>query len=496
MRPRTALVAAALGAVIALGGSLTAGVVTNASIPAPRAALTGALTTYDYDNARSGHDTVDPPVRGLSSSPGWDDSLDGAVYGQPLVYGGDVYVATENDSIYALSAPTGHVLWKLHVGTTVSLSVLDEAPGLGGCGDIDPLGITGTPVIDPTTNDLYAVEETLSGGDHWQDIRDWLVAVSLTTHRELWHRGIDPPDPNQASHYYIAAQQERSALTLSNQHVYVEYGGLYGDCGEYHGYVVGVPASSPSGPMWSYQVPTQREGGIWGTGGAFVSSTGDLYVATGNGSSNSLRHFDEGNSVVELSPSLHRLGFYAPHNWVALNNQDWDLGSASPIAVPNSPLLFAAGKPSASTTVGYLMHDKLGGIGHGAVSGPACDGGGVFGADASDVIGSGASAATYLYLACGGGTEAIRVHVASPLSFREVWQPSTGSPAGPPIVAGGYVWALDWGGNGLYGMSPATGHVVFMRSTDQLNHFATPALGDGELVVPTQGGVEAFRVRD
>jgi outer membrane protein assembly factor BamB len=496
MGPRRVVVAVALGTAIAVAGSLTASALSGASSPnVPRSVSTGALTTYDYDNARSGHDTVDPTVRSLSSSATWNDTLDGAVYGQPLVYRGVAYVGTENDTIYALAATTGHVLWKLHVGTAVNVSIVDSAPTLGsGCGDIDPLGITGTPVIDTSTRVIYAVEETLTGGSHWQNIRHWLVAVSLSTHRELWHRDADPPDANEANHYYIAAEQQRPALTLYKSHVYFEYGGLDGDCGAYHGYVVGLPAGSPSGPMWSYQVPTQREGGIWGTGGAFVSASGDLYVATGNGSSNSLAHFDEGNSVVELSPTLHRLGYYAPRNWVELNNQDWDLGSASPIAVPNTSLLVAAGKPSDSGTIGYLMHDKLGGIGHGAFSGDACHDGGVFGADASDVVGTGASARTYLYLACGGGTEAIEVHVSNPLSFHEVWQPSTGTPNGSPIVAGGYVWALDWNGGTLYAMSPTSGHVVFTRATDGLNHFATPALGDGVLLVPTQGGVEAFRV--
>jgi outer membrane protein assembly factor BamB len=486
----------ALIGVIALGTSFSAVATGASTTTAPRATSTGALTTYAYDNARSGHDLVDPLVKGLSASPSWDASLDGAVYGQPLVYGGFVYVATENDSIYAINAKNGNMLWRAHVGNSVSVSVVDTAPTLsGGCGDIDPLGFTGTPVIDPSTKVLYAVEETFTGGLHWQNIRHWLVAVSLISHRELWHRDVDPPHANNPNYYYIAAEQQRPALTLYKSHVYVEYGGLSGDCGAYHGYVVAVRSGSPSGPMWSYQVPTQREGGFWGMGGAFVSSSGDLYVATGNGSSNSLAHFDEGNSVVELSPSLRRLGFYAPRNWVELNNQDWDLGSASPIQVPNTSLLFAAGKPSDSGTVGYLMHYKLGGIGHGAFSGRACEGGGSFGADASDVIGRGAAAKTYLYVACGGGTEALEVHTTNPISFKEVWQPSTGAPNGPPIVAGGLVWCLDWNGGALYAMNPSTGHVVFTRSTDGLNHFATPSLGDGKVLVPTQGGVEAFGIR-
>jgi hypothetical protein len=60
-------------------------------------------------------------------------------------------------------------------------------------------------------------------------------------------------------------------------------------------------------------------------------------------------------------------------------------------------------------------------------------------------------------------------------------------------VAGGLVWALDWDGTTLYGMNPLTGHVVLERSTDALNHFATPGVGDGMVLVPTAGGVEAFR---
>jgi hypothetical protein len=60
-------------------------------------------------------------------------------------------------------------------------------------------------------------------------------------------------------------------------------------------------------------------------------------------------------------------------------------------------------------------------------------------------------------------------------------------------VAGGLVWALDWDGAALYGMNPVTGHVVVHRTTDDLEHFATPGVGDGMLLVPSAGGVEAFR---
>jgi hypothetical protein len=332
------------------------------------------------------------------------------------------------------------------------------------------------------------------GGDSWQDIQHWLVAVSLSTHLEVWHRQIDPPGGNDGNHYYIPAEQQRPALTLLDGRVYVEFGGLNGDCGQYHGYVVDLPESG-DGALVSYQIPTRREGAIWSTGGAFVSSTGDLYVATGNGSSNALGDYDEGNSVVELSPALTRLGYWAPSNWVQLNDDDWDLGSAGPVAIPGTPLLFVAGKPAANGSFGYLMDDSpLGGIGHGAFTGSLCQGGGaygVFGADAVDVIGTGASSRTYVYAPCGGGTQAVEIDVPA-MSFKRAWTASSGTPNGSPIVAGGLVWALDWPAGNLDGMNPSTGQVVVRRSTGALAHFAAPAVGDAMLVVPTLKGVEAW----
>jgi outer membrane protein assembly factor BamB len=456
---------------------------------AASAASLGDLLTYDYGNTRSGLDTVDPTIKSLSSAPAWDDkSLDGAVYGEPLVYDATVYVATENDSVYAIAARSGKVLWRVHTGTAVTSSEINSAPGVG-CGDINPLGITGTPVIEAASSEIFVAEETeLSGQNDWRGIRHWLVAISLKSHSVIWHRDIDPPHPNTQNHYYIAAEQQRPAITLANGRLYVPFGGLYGDCGQYHGYVVDLPVSG-NGSLVSYQVPTQREGAIWETDGAVVSPQGDLYVATGNGSSNDIAHFDEGNSVVELSPSLKRIGFWAPSDWVQLNDQDWDLGSAGPIEVPGTSLLFVAGKPASNGDAGFLLREgHLGGIGHRAFVGAACASGGDFGADASEVVGS----RIFIYAACGGGTEAFQVST-SPTAFHRVWSPSDGNPNGSPIVAGGLVWALDWNKALLYGMNAVNGHVVVRRATENLEHFVAPGVGDGMLFVPTSSGVEAFR---
>jgi outer membrane protein assembly factor BamB len=177
---------------------------------------------------------------------------------------------------------------------------------------------------------------------------------------------------------------------------------------------------------------------------------------------------------------------------VQLNDDDWDLGSAGPVAVPGSSLLFVAGKPAANGSFGDLMNDSpLAGIGKGAFTGALCLGGGVFGADATDVIATGAGSRTYVYAPCGSGTEAVEIDVSA-MTFKRAWSPSTGTPDGPPIVAGGLVWAVDWNAGELYGMNPSTGKVAVERSTGALEHFATPGVGDATLFVPTQSGIEAW----
>ena len=461
------------------------------------AVTTGAVvTTYDYNSARTGHDIVTGTITGLSTTPAWNKHLDGAVYGEPLLFGGRVLVATENDSLYALDPHNGAVVWHLHVGTAVSTSVIDQATGLSpGCGAINPLGITGTPVIDPVANVIYVAEETMVGATDWHHIRHELVAVSLSSARVLWTRMIDPPHGNTVGGYTIAALQQRPALTLANGRVYVNFGGLAGDCGTYHGFVIGV-ATNGAGPELVYQVPTQTEGAIWATNGALVSPTGNLYVDTGNGSSTT--NYDGSNAVIELSATLHLISQWAPTNWATLSAQDWDLGSAGPIFIPGTSLMFVAGKP-ANGSFGYLIDSHS--LGHGPASalftGNVCSDPtqGVFGADASVVLNVAGHQKTFIYAACLSGTEALQVTGGPTPSFSQAWGPISTSSGGPPIVAGGLVWSLDFNNYQLVALAPATGYVIFKRSTASLPHFATPTLGDGLVVIPTLKGVEAFATR-
>ena len=202
--------------------------------------------TYGHDNARSGVAPQMSPVGGTLHM-AWRVELDGAVYGQPLVIGNQVIAATENDTVYALSAQDGQVLWSVSLGRPMPRS---ELP----CGNIDPLGITGTAAYDPDTGLVFVVAETA-------DARHTLAGIDLASGAVVLRRPIPPPQGAEVAH------QQRAALTVLDGWVYVAYGGLAGDCGDYVGSVVAAPTVG-TGPLRSYAVPTTREGGIWAPSGA------------------------------------------------------------------------------------------------------------------------------------------------------------------------------------------------------------------------------------
>ncbi|MDA4129089.1 MAG: PQQ-binding-like beta-propeller repeat protein [Thaumarchaeota archaeon] len=406
-------------------------------------------TTYHRDNSRSG-DESSASLNNVSF--GWNSAkLDGLVYAEPLVFGGSVFVATENNSVYALDARTGTEQWRTLLGSPVTGSSLP-------CGDINPTGITGTPVIDTSTNTIYVVA-------FLKPLSHVLVALDSGTGNIRFKRGVDPQGANPA------VQQQRAALSLANGMVYVPFGGLYGDCGQYHGWVVGISADG-SGAMISYQVPTTREGGIWATSGAAIDSAGNVYITSGNGASSG--NFDYGNSVIKLSPQLEQLGFFAPSNWLQLNQGDVDLGSVGPTLVGSSAL-FQIGKEG----VGYLIDTgAMSGIGSQLFSAKVCSG----------AYGGTASSGAYVFVPCTDGLFALHL---SGSAFTLAWKGS-GFNAGPPVVTGNWVWSVDVGSGTIHAFNITDGKELYSHGLGSVTRFTTPASGEGRLFVAAGNEIVSF----
>ena len=108
--------------------------------------------TYHGDAARTGNDTTEPTLLPIRSA--WSSTLDGAVYGQPVVVNGRVIVATERNSIYGLDGHDGRILWHVNAGPSVT-----GIGGQAGCGDIDPLGIGRRRDIGPDRGDLAVADD-------------------------------------------------------------------------------------------------------------------------------------------------------------------------------------------------------------------------------------------------------------------------------------------------------------------------------------------------
>jgi hypothetical protein len=208
-----------------------------------------------------------------------------------------------------------------------------------------------------------------------------------------------------------------------------------------------------------------------------VDAAGRVWVGVGNGSvtSDSLP-YDDSDSVLELSPDLQLLQYFAPSSWASDNAADLDLSMAP--ALLSDGQVVIAGKAQ----VAYLLDGThLGGIGGQQAS--------LAGVCRDDVDGGSAVVGQVVFLPCLTGIVAIRAG-SSPASLGMVW--SSGIGGGPPIVAAGLVWTIGQDGT-LSGLDPTTGVVRQQASTGTpANHFPTPSVGDGLLVAASADRVVAF----
>jgi hypothetical protein len=208
-----------------------------------------------------------------------------------------------------------------------------------------------------------------------------------------------------------------------------------------------------------------------------VNSAGDVWVSVGNGSVYSAAQaYDDSDSVLELSPTMRLIQYFAPASWPQDNANDLDM-SMAPVLLTSGQVLLAG-----KSRIVYLLNGHhLGGIGHEEASlASACS---------DDIDGGAATVGSTVYIPCVSGTVAIRA-TASPASLRVLWTSPFGG--GPPLVAGGLVWTMGQNGT-LYGLNSATGAVRQHAEVGvPANHFPTPSVGDGQLLVPSAYRISAY----
>lgn len=292
-------------------------------------------TTWKNDNARDGlnsKETILTPANVNASTFGkiFSAPVDGRLWAQPLYMSGVtiagakhnvVYVATANDSVYAIDGDTGAQLWK------VSLLGSGEAPASASAlhSSVQPIiGITGTPVIDPSTGTLYAVTQSGISGTYYHRLH----ALDITTGKERFGAPVVLNTGGWDSSQHL----QRPGLTLANGTIYIAFSSNE-DVAPYHGWVFAYSADNMNQVAVWNATAGGHAGGIWmGGGGIAADAGGDLYLTTGNGEWSGATEF--GQSAVRLSPTLAVQDYFTPIAHSTESGEDKDLGSGGVLLLP------------------------------------------------------------------------------------------------------------------------------------------------------------------
>jgi hypothetical protein len=246
--------------------------------------------------------------------------------------------------------------------TTVPAADTSETSDL-----VPEIGITSTPVIDPSTSTIYVVAKTketvgsgCSSGNPCYFHR--LHALDLTTGAEKFGGPVVFSAPDFVPLFHL----QRPALLLNNGTVYIAFGS-HGDANVYQGWLMAYNATTLARQwVWHSTDPVggNNEGGIWGAGnGPALDASGNIYVETGNGVFDGTNNFSD--SVVKLSPAGTMLDFFTPFDQGVMQQNDVDLGSSGPIILPDT--VGSAANPHVMIITGkvgvvYLLDQtKLGG---------------------------------------------------------------------------------------------------------------------------------------
>lgn len=428
-------------------------------------------------------------------------SYSGPTYAQPLYLGGAtrdlVYVATEQNDVHAFDADTGQEVWSQNLGAPWPLSDLP-------CGNIDPLGITGTPVIDAATRTLY-VDAMVHNVGH----QVFALDADTGAVRSGWPVSLEGAATSNGATFTSSVQNQRGALALSGTTLYVPFGGHYGDCGDYRGWVISIDTVSRAVSGWATRA---RGGGIWAPGGVVLDGARP-FVSTGNTFGTST--WQDGEAVIELAQGSFDPAsgnYWAPTNWHDLDVGDIDMSGTA-------PLLFDLGASHAALALGkdgnaYLLdRDALGGISAAldtaSISSDEIINYSAYVADAQGVLVFFVSRPSSCPVGSG-DLGAVRVSVGATPSVTPLWcgdegenLPGGGSPiiTSPDGQGGFVVWGVgagDGSGSGdgkLRAWDAETGQLLFDGTgslTAPVRRFEAPIVARGRIFIAGESRLERY----
>jgi hypothetical protein len=401
---------------------------------------------------------------------------------------GAFIAAATNNNVYAIDETTGMNVWTGNIGSAPAMTG-------AGCGNITPIGIISTPVVDAAKRVVY-----VAGGVGTTQIdRHEIHALDLDTGKEKTGWPVNASalkDPNGLT-FNTVAQNQRSALSLVNGTLYVAYGGHVGDCNQYHGWVIAVNTADPT------KTGAWATGGvgeaIWAAGGMASDGT-SVFAITGNRTVDGATHQDS-EEVVRLTgmAELNRTtGVYYPTSWHAMDLNDFDFGSSSPV-------VFSAPGSTPSTLVGaaskdghfYLLNPaNLGGMaGHIQDLMIAPSGMDIRAALAAYVSNTGTHVVLNLAGAstCGKGIVSIGITPGSPPVAKQSWCAATKGDSSPIATSTDgknetVVWYMS--GNQLNAVDGDSGMPVFTGGTSTcsgIEEWTSPIAVKGRIVAGGNG---------
>lgn len=498
------------------------------------------VTTYHYDNFRRGQNTAETALTlsNVNSSQFgklFSVPVDGYVYAQPLylanvTISGAVhnvlYIATEHDSVYAIDADNGTVLWQQ--------SFINPAAGITtasssdfGCNDLVPeIGITSTPVIDPpgsgtlSSGTIYVLAKTQEGAGSANTVQR-LHALDVATHTEKFGGPKVIAATIQGRTFNAHQQHNRPGLLLENGHIVMAWAS-HCDNQPYQGWVMSYNASTlAQEAVFNTELNTSTgfDGGIWMSGdGVAADANGNLYAATGNGHWDGVSDF--GDTIFRLSGPTNGAfsvaDWFTPFNQSTLNGGDTDLGSGGLLLLPDLPagsahqqMLVQMGKEgkmylidrnnmgkfcSTCTSIDTNIVQEIPGAAGVLLGSPAFWNNSVFWG------GSGHPLRAWSFNANNSGVLSTSPISQTPQSF--------GRPGPTPVVSSngtsnGILWALDDSSTSqiLYAYNASNLGQMLYNSNQAANgrdapggpvKFSAPVIANGKVYVGSQASVSAF----